>query len=34
MITLVVPTEAPAVHGPPQGHWTYTDWERLPDTTL
>jgi Uma2 family endonuclease len=31
MTTFVVPTEAPTVHGPPQGHWTYADWEKLPD---
>ena len=31
MTTLVIPTEAPAVPGPPQGQWTYADWERLPD---
>jgi Uma2 family endonuclease len=31
MTTFVVPTEAPTVHGPPQGRWTYTDWEQLPD---
>lgn len=31
MTTLVIPTEAPSVHGPPQGHWTYHHWEQLPD---
>jgi Uma2 family endonuclease len=31
MTTFVVPTEAPTVHGPPQGQWTYADWEQLPD---
>lgn len=31
MTTFVVPTEAPTVHGPPQGRWTYADWEQLPD---
>jgi hypothetical protein len=31
MTTFVVPTEAPTVHGPPQGRRTYADWERLPD---
>lgn len=30
MSTLVIPTDATRVAGPPQGHWTYTDWERLP----
>ena len=30
MTTLVIPTEAPTVSGPPQGHWTYADWETLP----
>jgi Uma2 family endonuclease len=28
MTTLVIPTSA-AVNGPPQGHWTYADWETL-----
>jgi Uma2 family endonuclease len=28
--TLVLPTDAPTVPGPPQGHWTLADWERLP----
>lgn len=31
MNALVVPTDAPAVTGPPQGHWTHADWERLPE---
>jgi Uma2 family endonuclease len=31
MTTLVILTEAPAVPGPPQGRWTYADWESLPD---
>jgi Uma2 family endonuclease len=31
MPTLVVPTDAPAVPGPPQGQWTCADWEALPD---
>jgi Uma2 family endonuclease len=31
MTTFVVPTEAPTVHGPPQGQWTHADWEQLPD---
>lgn len=31
MTTLVIPTEAPAVPGPPQGQWRYADWETLPD---
>ena len=31
MTTLVIPTEAPAVPGPPQGQWRYADWEDLPD---
>jgi Uma2 family endonuclease len=30
MTALVLPTDAPAVPGPPQGQWTYADWERLP----
>ena len=30
MRTLVVATDAPTVFGPPQGHWTYADWEGLP----
>ena len=31
MTALVLPTDAPAVPGPPQGHWTYANWEELPD---
>src|SRR5207248_6028128 len=31
MTTLVISTDAPAVAGPPQGRWTYADWEQLPD---
>ena len=31
MTTLVISTDAPAVAGPPQGHWTYADWEQLRD---
>ena len=30
MVTLVMPTDAPKVIGPPQGRWTYADWETLP----
>jgi Uma2 family endonuclease len=30
MTSLVISTDAPVVAGPPQGHWTYTDWETLP----
>src|SRR5206468_1285228 len=31
MTALVISTDAPAVPGPPQGQWTYADWEELPD---
>ncbi len=31
MTSLVISTDAPVVPGPPQGHWTYADWETLPD---
>ncbi len=31
MTTLVLPTDAPLVIGPPQGQWTYADWETLPE---
>jgi Uma2 family endonuclease len=31
MVTLVIPTDAASVKGPPQGQWTYEDWETLPD---
>src|SRR5665213_345113 len=30
MATLVIATDAPVVNGPPQGRWTYADWEQLP----
>ena len=30
MATLVIPTDANTVFGPPQGQWTYDDWLRLP----
>jgi len=30
MNVLIVPTDAPTVTGPPQGRWTYADWENLP----
>ncbi len=30
MATLVITTDAPIVAGPPQGQWTYADWEKLP----
>lgn len=30
MQTLVIPTDAPTVFGPPQGKWTAADWEQLP----
>ena len=30
MTSLVISTDAPVVAGPPQGHWTYADWETLP----
>jgi Uma2 family endonuclease len=30
MTALVLCTDAPAVPGPPQGQWTYADWEGLP----
>lgn len=33
MVALVISTDAPAVPGPPQGHWTYADWEELTDHT-
>jgi Uma2 family endonuclease len=29
MITPVLETDAPTVAGPPQGRWTYADWEAL-----
>jgi len=31
MATLIIPTDSPVVSGPPQGQWTYADWEALPD---
>lgn len=31
MTMLVIPTDAPALSGPPQGEWSYEDWEALPD---
>jgi Uma2 family endonuclease len=31
MVTLVIPTDAASVKGPPQGQWTYADWETLLD---
>ena len=31
MTTLLIKTDAPIVNGPPQGLWTYADWEALPD---
>ena len=30
MATLVIPTNANTVKGPPQGQWTYDDWLNLP----
>ncbi|MEO7911812.1 MAG: hypothetical protein ABIV47_19365 [Roseiflexaceae bacterium] len=30
MTSLVSSTNAPVAAGPPQGHWTYADWETLP----
>lgn len=30
MTSLIIPTNAPSVYGPPQGRWTYGDWETLP----
>src|SRR5690348_6173801 len=33
MVALVISTDAPTVPGPPQGHWTYADWESLTDHT-
>lgn len=29
MVALVISTDAPTAPGPPQGHWTYADWEAL-----
>jgi Uma2 family endonuclease len=31
MVSLIIPTDAKAIAGPAQGHWTYADWEGLPD---
>lgn len=31
MSTIIVPTDAPVIAGPPLGHWTHEDWETLPD---
>lgn len=31
MVTLVIQTDAPKVIGPPQGQWTYANWETLPN---
>jgi len=31
MVALAIPTDAPLISGPPQGRWTYADWESLPD---
>ena len=31
MVTLVIPTSASSIAGPPQGHWTHAAWEALPD---
>lgn|SRR5574341_1604042 len=31
MTTLIIRTDAPSTYGPPQGRWTYADWESLPD---
>ncbi len=30
-MVLPILVEVSRVHGPPQGQWTYTDWEKLPD---
>lgn len=30
-MTLVISTDAPSVVGPPQGQWTYAEWETLPN---
>ncbi|HKO25414.1 MAG TPA: Uma2 family endonuclease [Chloroflexota bacterium] len=34
MTALVLPTDAPAVPGPPQGQWTYAAWEELPEYVI
>jgi Uma2 family endonuclease len=31
MTVLILPTDAPSVAGPPQGHWSHAQWETLPD---
>jgi len=31
MMVLPVLSEVNSVKGPPQGQWTYADWETLPD---
>ncbi|SRR5258708_16886355 len=31
MVTLVIPTSASPIAGPPQGHWTHAAWEALPE---
>jgi Uma2 family endonuclease len=31
MVVYPVVTDAPTFSGPPQGQWTYADWEKLPD---
>lgn len=31
MTALIVPTDAPVIAGPPQGRWTFADWQTLPD---
>ena len=31
MTVLILPTDAPSVAGPPQGHWNHAHWETLPD---
>ncbi len=31
MTVLILPTDAPSVAGPPQGHWNHELWETLPD---
>lgn len=31
MTVLILPTDAPALPGPPQGHWNHDLWEMLPD---
>ena len=31
MTVLILPTDAPSVAGPPQGHWNHELWETLPN---